>query len=118
MQVLQHMSPPLQQMYIEQFCDVLRIGGRGWAHLLGQEPKDEDSCGVDVSGEFGHKILDQSTSHNFPVRDLPVILQRRGCVTMFNGFPEGQHFPYYITFFKCSMGPLEPGAKDSPECAQ
>jgi|EP01047_Picozoa_sp_COSAG01_P042885 hypothetical protein len=31
--VLQHMLPPLQQVYLEQMCDALRPGGHGWIQI-------------------------------------------------------------------------------------
>ena len=30
---LQHMAAPLQQVYLEQLCDILKPGGLGWVHL-------------------------------------------------------------------------------------
>jgi 2-polyprenyl-3-methyl-5-hydroxy-6-metoxy-1,4-benzoquinol methylase len=31
--VMQHMLPPLQQVYLEQLCDVLKPGGHGWIQI-------------------------------------------------------------------------------------
>ncbi|CAE7436656.1 ubiG [Symbiodinium natans] len=31
--VFQHMIPPLQIVYLEQMCDILKPGGQGWVHI-------------------------------------------------------------------------------------
>lgn len=37
---LQFMAPPLQSAYVEQLCDVLQPGGRGWLQLVIAFPSD------------------------------------------------------------------------------
>ena len=47
---VQHLAAPLQYAYIEQLCDVLVPGGRGWLQLLLTEADSTDATAHDVDG--------------------------------------------------------------------
>lgn len=72
--VMQHMAAPLQQVYLEQFCDVLKPGGRGWVHIP-----------IDIKGKGDHCDLEGSIKeggmqmHSTPAHAIERFMSRRGC---------------------------------------
>ncbi|CAK9028690.1 unnamed protein product [Durusdinium trenchii] len=53
--VLQHMISPLQIVYLEQLCDILKPGGQGWVHIPTLIPRGLASrpCDVQLSKKQG-----------------------------------------------------------------
>jgi cyclopropane fatty-acyl-phospholipid synthase-like methyltransferase len=106
--VLQHMVSPLQTVYIEQLCDALKMGGRGWLHIPVHIPEEmhlgkfhmgrSRTCNLQASMEIGgmqaqrahhSRVLALTTCtrrrfssaqmHYTPARFVRESLQRRGC---------------------------------------
>ena len=82
--VLQHMVSPLQTVYIEQLCDALKIGGRGWLHIPVDIPEDHEgkfihggrsrTCNLQASMRLGGMQM-----HFTPGRFIKESLAARGC---------------------------------------
>ena len=74
--VLQHMVPPLQTVYLEQLCDILKPGGQGWVHIPTMIPEGESvsPCDLDLSMTRGGIQM-----HYTPKNFLEDIFRKRGC---------------------------------------
>ena len=71
--VMQHMVPALQAVYMEQFCDLLEPGGRGWFQIP-HTTYQGDGCELAVSVRTGGMQM-----HSTPLRAIQRALLRRGC---------------------------------------
>ncbi|CAE7563280.1 ubiG [Symbiodinium necroappetens] len=74
--VLQHMVPPLQTVYLEQLCDILKPGGQGWVHIPTMIPEGESvsPCDLHLSMTRGGIQM-----HYTPKTFLEDIFRKRGC---------------------------------------
>lgn len=77
--VLQHMVPPLQQVYLEQLCDLLTPGGRGWIQIPTKcapfyQAQSKHPCNLRRSIEAGGMQM-----HWTPARYFAPMLAARGC---------------------------------------
>lgn len=82
--VLQHMVPPLQQVYLEQLCDVLAPGGSGWiqiptavGHSMRSGIMTHGHCDLEASIRLGGAQM-----HATPLRFLKPMLAARGCAVL------------------------------------
>ena len=72
--VLQHMVPHLQVVYMEQFCDVLAVGGSGWLQVpIWTHTK---GCDLEESIRVGGMQM-----HYTPANKIRELMHRRGCVS-------------------------------------
>ena len=70
---LQHMVPALQIIYLEQFCDVLKVNGTGWVQIPHKVPGFEGcDLGLAIQGA-GFQM------HATPMHAIRKALHRRGC---------------------------------------
>ena len=74
--VLQHMVPQLQQAYLEQLCDVLVIGGRGWAQvpIALADRTANTTCNMQSSRRKGGLQM-----HFTPAKHVVEVMEGRGC---------------------------------------
>ena len=74
--VLQHMVPQLQQAYLEQLCDVLVVGGRGWVQIpiAMADRAANATCNMQMSRRKGGLQM-----HFTPPKHVVAILEGRGC---------------------------------------
>ena len=74
--VIQHMVPQLQQIYLEQMCDLLVPGGQGWVQIpikwSGNTAKE--TCDLKKSQMGGGMKM-----HFTPAKHVVTILESRGC---------------------------------------
>jgi len=78
--VLQHMVPPLQQTYLEQLCDALELGGRGWLHI----PVDNHHSSREATCDIEWSVSAGGMQMHFTAEEyLKPILRQRGCATEF-----------------------------------
>ena len=76
--VMQHMVAPLQQVYLEQLCDLLLPGGLGWIQLptaVANPILTEGHCDLQASIRKGGAQM-----HQTPVEHIETMLNARGCV--------------------------------------
>lgn len=77
---IQHMAAPLQTVYLEQLCDALRPGGRGWIQIPTNvsHMSREETCDMSISeGQGGMQM------HYTPIEHIGRSLRRRGCEPSF-----------------------------------
>jgi len=70
--VLQHMVSPLQTVYLAQFCDVLKHGGRAWIQI--PTKTFADSCDLESSRTAGGMQM-----HYTPATIISHVIESRGC---------------------------------------
>mmetsp|Transcript_6561 Transcript_6561/g.24507 ORF Transcript_6561/g.24507 Transcript_6561/m.24507 type:complete len:439 (-) Transcript_6561:65-1381(-) len=70
--VLQHMVSPLQTVYLAQFCDVLKHGGRAWIQI--PTKTSADSCDLESSRTAGGMQM-----HYTPATIISHVIESRGC---------------------------------------
>lgn len=70
--VLQHMVPPLQAVYMEQFCDLLNVGGQGWVQI----PIQVQNAACDIAGSVR---VGGMQMHFTPAKDIKDHMAARGC---------------------------------------
>ena len=75
--VLQHMVAPLQTVFIQQLCDVLKIGGKGWIQIPTQ--LSSDTCNITKSMKKGGMQMHWTSSEN-----IQHALKGRGCSSIVN----------------------------------
>ena len=77
---MQHMVAPLQAVYLEQLCDALRPGGRGWIQIPVNVSRMSREATCDLGGSIGHGGMQM---HYTPVGHIERALRRRGCEPSF-----------------------------------
>ena len=75
-QLLSLLVPPLQVAYVEQLCDALAPGGKGWLHLPTAKRAGDADLGCDLAGSVGHGGMQM---HYTPAPHVEDALARRGC---------------------------------------
>ncbi len=70
--VLQHMVPALQTVYLEQMCDLLAPGGKGWIQI--PHKTEDPGCDLDESVRNGGMQM-----HSTPIYAIKNLFRRRGC---------------------------------------
>lgn len=81
--VMQHMIAPQQQVYLEQFCDLLVPGGKAWLHFLkGQEihrkePPAHRNCNISKILQADARTKMQM--HPFDGHSIAQLVEPRGC---------------------------------------
>lgn len=75
--VLQHMVAPLQTIFMQQFCDVLKIGGRGWIQI--PIKTSSDSCNMEKSMKQGGMQM-----HWTSIKNIKYAFKTRGCDSIIN----------------------------------
>lgn len=82
--VMQHMITPLQYSYLEQMCDLLRVGGAMWVQVVTQRPGSNayvcDDASVMKSIERGGMQM-----HVVTIEAAEERLRNRGCNPTFYG---------------------------------
>jgi SAM-dependent methyltransferase len=76
---MQHMVSPLQTVYIEQFCDVLKLGGNGWMHIPSYIPKEWPHGYVTPCDLWESRTRAGMQMHYTPAEYIQRTLKRRGC---------------------------------------